>query len=662
MVAKSTEACILPFKNGQFMSMRRFFYMPVMALILFCCQEPDQPPNNFSDPVLVQIADFQDRRLADSLYPFFHHAQAVYRRHAVRAFGSLQDDGHVDRIGKLLLMDSDALVRKAAAFALGQIQHADCERILLGALVKEKTPEVTFEILQAYGKTARRWQLDPTPFLSDTLKTAGLSWSLYRAGIRGKTDSVANAVAVRLLDTRHSDNARLGAAHFFARGATLFQNALNTLIGTSLKDPSAEVRMAAVLALGKIATDTCQSTLKFVIKNDTDTRVVVNAIRAMHSFPYYEIKHYLYEALAHKDVNVGITASEVILQVVPQEDWIEVSSLTNQVANWRIEANLYAAALKAGQNDDLAAEIQRRYAEVSEPYHRAALLQSLKDYPTANGFVAAELRKAETLVVRSAAAVTLGGMSQSESFRPALAPHFANLYRDLVEESEDPAVLGSIAAALADSAAGFRKHLSDASFLMAAREKLTLPEDNEALQSIAAAVARLEANSISEPVENTFNHPIDWELVKAIPENQRAIIKTSRGSIIIQLLVNESPGSVANFVSLAKRNYFDQRPVHRVVPNFVIQEGCKRGDGWGSEDYSLRSEFSPRTYRTGTVGMASAGKDTEGTQWFITHSPTPHLDGRYTIFGEVIEGQSVVDFIQVGDKITDVEIGHFTDQ
>jgi cyclophilin family peptidyl-prolyl cis-trans isomerase len=99
------------------------------------------------------------------------------------------------------------------------------------------------------------------------------------------------------------------------------------------------------------------------------------------------------------------------------------------------------------------------------------------------------------------------------------------------------------------------------------------------------------------------------------------MIKTVKGDIVIQLLVEEAPGSVANFVQLVNSQYFNAKNFHRVVPNFVIQGGCNRGDGWGSEDYSIRSEFSMRRYTEGSVGMASAGKDTEGTQWFITHSP-----------------------------------------
>jgi len=155
---------------------------------------------------------------------------------------------------------------------------------------------------------------------------------------------------------------------------------------------------------------------------------------------------------------------------------------------------------------------------------------------------------------------------------------------------------------------------------------------------------------------NTFNNPINWSVVKTIRKNQTASISTTKGEIIITLYVEEAPGSVANFVSLVNKRYYDNKFFHRVVPNFVAQAGCNRGDGYGSEDYSIRSEFSRRRYSTGSIGMASAGKDTEGVQWFITHSPTPHLDGGYSIFGEVVEGMDVVHSLEVGDKILKIDL------
>lgn len=105
-----------------------------------------------------------------------------------------------------------------------------------------------------------------------------------------------------------------------------------------------------------------------------------------------------------------------------------------------------------------------------------------------------------------------------------------------------------------------------------------------------------------------------------------------------------------------QRGFYRGLQFHRVVSNFVVQGGDPRGDGWGGPGYSLRSEFSPLSYETGTVGIASAGKDTEGSQFFITHSPQPHLDGRYTVIGRVVEGMDVVDKLQVGDRMFDFKV------
>ena len=600
--------------------------------------------------------------MADSLAIFLDHENPLYRQEAVLAFGSVQTAPNIEKIGKLLLMDPHDGVRRSAAFALGQIQHPSCERILLGALMKEKVPINTREILNAYGKVTNRWQLDASAFLDDSLKSSGVAWSLYRAGLRGKTDAAANRVAMRLLDADRPDATRLPAAHYFARGAKGFDDAQPVLARTALEDRIPEVRMAAAMALGKVNTDSTLAVLKRIIKGDDDARVVVNAVKALRAFPYDHIKHYLYEALDHKDVNVAIAASEVIIESLPQDDWIEVSSLTNRVDDWRVRANLFEAALKAGQNEDLAAEIKAHYDASRQPYERAAFVGALKHFPAAYTFVTAQLRAADTSVVRTAAAASLASMTQLKGLTRSQRRSFANLFVNLMQSQEDPAVLGTIAGALADSASGYRDLIGDTTFLHAAKKKLRLPEHVETLQAIEAAIAYISGTRNPRPTVPQFNHPIDWELVKKIPRDQRVTIKTSRGDMVMRLFVDEAPGSVANFVSLAQRDYYDDKVIHRVVPNFVIQDGCKRGDGWGSEDYSIRSEFSLRRYTTGSVGMASAGKDTEGTQWFITHSPTPHLDGRYTIFAEVIEGLPVIAYLHVGDEVRDVIVEDFNDR
>ena len=120
--------------------------------------------------------------------------------------------------------------------------------------------------------------------------------------------------------------------------------------------------------------------------------------------------------------------------------------------------------------------------------------------------------------------------------------------------------------------------------------------------------------------------------------------------------MEDAPGSVASFVELVRSGFYNGKSFHRVVPNFVVQGGDPRGDGWGSVDYNLRSEFADLRYGAGAVGLASAGKDTESCQWFITHAPAPHLDGRYTIFAQVVGGLEVVEKLEIGDKIEQIEL------
>ena len=136
-----------------------------------------------------------------------------------------------------------------------------------------------------------------------------------------------------------------------------------------------------------------------------------------------------------------------------------------------------------------------------------------------------------------------------------------------------------------------------------------------------------------------------------------AILTTQKGSFTIEFLPEDAPLTVDNFIKLARAKYFDGLEVHRVVPNFVMQDGDPRGDGNGGPGWSIRCELNMVPYERGAVGMALSGKDTGGSQWFVTHSPQPHLDGGYTVFGRVNEtGMKVVDQIVRGDRILSVQI------
>ena len=135
-----------------------------------------------------------------------------------------------------------------------------------------------------------------------------------------------------------------------------------------------------------------------------------------------------------------------------------------------------------------------------------------------------------------------------------------------------------------------------------------------------------------------------------------AYIDTSKGTIQFELAVLDAPRTVANFIALVRKGYFRGVQLHRVVPDFVVQDGDPRGDGEGGPGYTIRDEINQRPYLRGTVGMALDWADTGGSQFFITHAPQPHLDGRYTVFGQVVSGMDVVDALSQWDTIERIRV------
>ncbi|PSR24053.1 MAG: peptidylprolyl isomerase [Sulfobacillus acidophilus] len=138
----------------------------------------------------------------------------------------------------------------------------------------------------------------------------------------------------------------------------------------------------------------------------------------------------------------------------------------------------------------------------------------------------------------------------------------------------------------------------------------------------------------------------------------QAIIETDKGRMVLDLYPHEAPGTVANFSKLARAQFYDGLTFHRVIPNFVIQGGCPRGDGTGGPGYTIKCETdgNPHKHVRGSLSMAHAGKDTGGSQFFICHTPQPHLDGKHTVFGQLVEGFDVLDQVRAGDHMTAIKI------
>lgn len=624
-----------------------FSFLLVIVTITACVQS-----NHFSDATLQTISGLQDRRATDSLRQFLLSKNPSYRAAAALAFASVQDTVAALQLGTMLLEDPSPEARAAAAFALGQTSCVAANNALIPAL-QEPDSRVLRKVLEGLGKTIRRDDLYTLKQFKpkDSLGQIGLAWAHYQLGLRGLADSLIAKKQAAFLQDDSPTQAQLAAAHFFSRTQNLNVNRYSPVLMRAINNGNVFVRMAIVSAIRKVDSSKAIEPLIAILKNDLDYRVRVAAVRSLASYSSPRANKILLALINDKNVNVGIAIAEGLK---PNKSVVgEILAQAKQTSNWRIRTNLYRLALDLQPSAALEREIQQLYQSSSNDYERAGYLSALASQISSFEFIKQAVLTPSSLVINTSAAQALVALNQKATKEMFTA--FGAAYREAIL-SGDPGVIGIVCSALKEPGLGFKDLIQDFSFLQQAKSKLQLPKDVEALQPLEETIAYFEGRKKPTSPKNPFNHAIDWELVKKTPAHQKVKITTDKGDIILQLLVEEAPGSVGNFISLANQKYFDGKNFHRVVPNFVIQGGCNRGDGFGSEDYSIRSEFGMRRYTEGSVGMASAGKDTEGTQWFITHSPTPHLDGRYTIFATVLQGMDVVHAMEVGDKIVSVAL------
>ena len=156
--------------------------------------------------------------------------------------------------------------------------------------------------------------------------------------------------------------------------------------------------------------------------------------------------------------------------------------------------------------------------------------------------------------------------------------------------------------------------------------------------------------------QNKWNSPPEMQI--DAEKSDRANIETEKGTIVLELYPEHAPKTVNNFVFLAREGFYDNLIFHRVISDFMVQGGDPTGTGRGGPGYQFEDEVrgNPLKHGRGVISMANAGPNTNGSQFFITHSPQPHLNGRHTVFGKVVEGLEVVDAIRQGDKMLSVVV------
>ena len=611
--------------------------------------------NKFINDTLQHIYSLVYDRKPDSLVVFLESENPIFRAEAAKGFGSIQDSATAKYLFKSML-DSDAEVRLYSAYSLGQIGTNKACGYLIEALKKDTIPEINAEILESIGKCAKRKEVD---FLfmykpKNKAEEIGKAWGIFRAAYNNLLVQNDLKDLFTLLKSPHSET-RIAAANTLARTKNIvIKNEWIALAEIAKNDSMPEVRMAICAAFKNFDSQVDASKiLASIILNDSDYRVRLAAIRACKPEHYQTVEKEIWACLDDANPNVSITAADYFYANYAQRNEQKYLNKSMTLQNPYAKARLLASVLKNSADKNTPLEkIKTAYSNARSDYEKGNLLKAISEKPDEIVFIE------EKMFLKNYVVDTYG----MEAILSILDKYPKNnFYKTKVTELIQKSLL-SKGVGLVALSAGILKEpkynwalsAETIQYLKTAQDAMQIPRDIEAWLEIDKTMRYwgLESGGLKK-----VNAPkIDWTFVEQIPTNQRAILYTNKGEIVTQLVVEDAPASVSNFIKLVQSGFYNGKYFHRVVPNFVIQGGCPRGDGFGSTDYTIHSEFPPLHYGTGVMGLASAGKDTESCQFFITHSPTPHLDGRYTIFGSVIKGMDVVGLIDIGDRIDSIAI------
>lgn len=632
---------------------------------------------DFTQPELQRLYGFVDRQEMDSLVQYVNHPDPAFRILVAYGFGSIKTEEGLDSLA-ILLNDHISKVRAAATYAMGQTGSTKAVPYLMDAFKNKDTIEVNSTvnsaILEAIGKTGDESLLKALATVStyrntDTLLLLGQARAIYRFGLRNITLPEGTDLMVEYVtDKKYPDEVRLVAAHYLQRieGISIEEYKFRLTEAFS-NESNPYIRMALASSLSKTTDRTVLNTLIAAFDEESDYRVKVNILRAFRSYPYIRVIDPILKALNDENIHVANTAADFLIRNGNSSDATMYKSFIQDSTSWPIKTKIYSAILNnlppyyTRTKSIYKNELLSQYESTNNPQEKAAILAAMA-YDPLNYNTLKELGFQGSDIEKTRAMEGMGRILRNEDFVKIFRGG-SNRVRleiiDIIKEgiasrNKGLVVAGSSILSSADET--LKELIDDLSFLEESIASFDAETDKNTIQSLQGALAHLKGEEYTSPPP-TYNHPIDWSVYNSVSDSSIVNIKTSKGLIKAVLYNKLTPGTVSNFVDLINKDYFDQKVFHRVVPNFVVQTGSLRGDGYGSSGFTIRSELPQLYYdEEGYLGMASSGPHTESTQWFITHSPTPHLDGNYTIFGKVNSGMDVVHAIEVGDVIQDIII------
>lgn len=657
---------------------------------------------------ILQLED--ERNLNEGeLAKLLKHASPKVRERAALAIGRIGDKRGTSALIELLQGEKDEQVRAMAAFALGEIEDAQAVPALLAFLEPGKYPlagrarpaEALGKIASApanielLGKTtieqinSRLIEQLPDPNAALTVDKKLLASLTITALMRLRSAASVEPLT-RQLKSGDAD-ILAQAANALARIRQPIASAVPALL-EALNDRDADVRANAARALG--ASKDARSVEPLIkLLEDKNNRVRANAIGALAAIGDGRAIEPLLLLGQKLDAPPSIpdAANEVLLpalitalHALADDRALPFLRQLRQRGPYGAFPELEVAIARFGDREFFQPSMDRLFPDYNDPERATNLAQGLGELQTEQSkeallwMLGIQEKKDASGEEASSIPAILRALAKH---KPATMPFLLRTYLlhpdEIVRATAASLIAGTtndhnFAALVGGWLRSEHDKGNDAKLaILTALAKYKTPQAVDAVKAglidrdhlvrrlSVALLKQMEAGDFSQAigiVQTGHNKLFYQRVVARMNRKVTATIHTAKGAITMELFPQDAPITVDSFVALARKGYFNHLTFHRVVPNFVIQGGDPRGDGEGGPGYQIRCEVNQRPYGRGAVGMALSGKDTGGSQFFITHSPQPHLDGGYTVFGQVTRGMEVVDRIARGDRIEKIVI------
>jgi peptidylprolyl isomerase len=646
---------------------------------------PIRPSDDLlTDPTLQSVVEAQNRGNASALLGILYNGSAREQARAALAMGSVRE-----RFAFQALRDQlgspDPRVRADVAFAMGQIPRGDAIELIEDALEVEPDSMVRTAFVRTLGllgsATTAQALVTRRPDVTDEV----LVLALGRIALG--TDSLPPEAMDRLVSALGSSDGEVRelAAWYFGRESETErwadrQDAVRTALDAmSADDPAAS---GLLRGLGRLA-DPSDVDRLIRFGGSADWRLRVRSAAALRAVAAEEtVREALFAALNDSSLHVSMTAAESLAGIRRlldadmdrMEAWIQ-----GHPDDWRTGGFLLDGLAAQGRAGFVRAWLEARAS--AAPEVRARGIQALAGVADQGmtRFLLGVVRSQEA-TVSSAALQALVDRWALDRDNPELHQAYWDAFSRALRQGDRGAVT-IVAGVMADSLFVERGSVSllgdtyqgltpvvDVEAALAVVDALgstgiraAIPELIPALQDEHLAVrrravafvqrlSRRPAMASREP--GPVGRSPDWVELERLGKHPRLVLETEKGRVVIRMATELAPVTVQTIAEFAREGLYDGVPFHRVVPDFVIQGGdFERGDGYGGPGFAIRTEITGIPFLRGVVGMASAGPDTEGSQFFVTHSAQPHLDADYTAFGWVEEGMEVVDVIYQGNRV-----------